>query len=690
MLEFRILGPVEVVRDGEPLQLGGAKQRGLIADLTLHANDVVSADRLIDDLWGDEPPETASHMLHVYVSRLRKTLEDHGRSVLVTRPPGYVLKLEPPDRLDAGEFETDVRRGTEALDARPGDALELFDRALAAWRGRALEEFSADAFARPSAVRLEGLRQSAYESRTEALLALGRHEEALVELEGLIARFPLRERLRELQMLALYRAGRQADALAAFQAARRALSDELGIDPGLGLRSLEEAILRQDEDLQAGPPLLDGEAAAVPPPTTGEPVEPDHRPAHRPRPVRLIVVSIVTTLVVGTIAFVLLTRNPGGPSASGKAGPLSWSEVPSHKAFLGKGDQVIEGGTATSLGYLALGHTAAPRSSPTGTRDYDAAVWLARAPGLWNWLPAPPFTGSGNQAAADGVAFDEDLIIVGRDSSRGNFDAAVWISRNVGATWSRTGEANLREEGDQEMRDVIVTHGRLVGVGDDRSPDGRTQASVWTSTDAKVWSHTSIPGLTLEADTEMSSVATLGSRVVAGGYVSTAEDGRDAAVWWSDEPGVGSSWALGSGSLGGEGDQQINAIVAGGPGLVAVGSETNGTDTDAAVWTSSDGMDWDRVPDPGDVFGGSGSQRMFTVATTTLGIVAGGVDGSHAGIWLSEDGRSWHREGASPRTSALANATVKVLIPAPHQLIALGAVRRGSGSDADAWIGRPR
>ena len=115
MLEFRILGPIEVVRDGQPIPLGGAKQRALVADLTLHANEVVSADRLIDDLWGEATPGTASHMLHVYVSRLRKTLEDHGRDVLITRPPGYILKLEPPDELDAARFEAHARRGVQDL-----------------------------------------------------------------------------------------------------------------------------------------------------------------------------------------------------------------------------------------------------------------------------------------------------------------------------------------------------------------------------------------------------------------------------------------------------------------------------------------------------------------------------------------------------------------------------------------------
>src|SRR5512141_3212589 len=124
MLEFRILGPVEVVRDGRSLPLGGARQRALVVDLTLHANEVLSADRLIDDIWGEEPPETASHLLHVYVSRLRKTLEDEGQSLLVTRAPGYLLRLEPPDELDAARFELEVRRGVELLHVRPAESLE--------------------------------------------------------------------------------------------------------------------------------------------------------------------------------------------------------------------------------------------------------------------------------------------------------------------------------------------------------------------------------------------------------------------------------------------------------------------------------------------------------------------------------------------------------------------------------------
>jgi Transcriptional regulatory protein, C terminal/Bacterial transcriptional activator domain len=155
MLEIRVLGPIEVLRDGRPVPLGGARQRALVADLALHANEVVSAERLIDDLWGDEPPDTAAHMLHVYVSRLRKTLEDHGRAVLETRPPGYVLNLEPQDDLDAARFEAHVRRGRDALDSRPAEALATFDEALAWWRGRALEEFAHEPFALPAAARLE-------------------------------------------------------------------------------------------------------------------------------------------------------------------------------------------------------------------------------------------------------------------------------------------------------------------------------------------------------------------------------------------------------------------------------------------------------------------------------------------------------------------------------------------------------
>jgi len=241
-MEFRILGPLEV-RDGNRLvSLGGPRQRAVLAVLLTRANEVVSTDRLIDELWGDEPPGTVMNVLQSYVSHLRKEL---GPDVLLTRAPGYLIELEP-DQLDLRRFERflDVARAEG-----PEEAAETLREALDLWRGPALADFAYEPFAQAEIARLEELRRVALERRIEADLALARHAELVGELEGLVAKHPLREHLRAQLMLALYRSGRQAEALEAYQSARRVLVDELGIDPSPALQELERAILRQDRSL---------------------------------------------------------------------------------------------------------------------------------------------------------------------------------------------------------------------------------------------------------------------------------------------------------------------------------------------------------------------------------------------------------------------------------------------------------
>jgi YVTN family beta-propeller protein len=246
-MEFRVLGPLEV-RDGDrTLPLAGAKQRALLALLLVHANHVLSRDRLIDELWGDHPPETAVQSLQVYVSRLRKLLPP---DTLLTRPPGYLLELGP-NELDLQRFERLLAAGHEALAQGESErASDVLHEALALWRGPALAEFVFEPFAQAEIGRLEDLRLAAVEERLEADLALGRHADLIGELEALIAENPYRERLRGQLMLALYRSGRQTEALEAYRAARRELVDELGIEPSGTLQRLEQAILNQDEGLE--------------------------------------------------------------------------------------------------------------------------------------------------------------------------------------------------------------------------------------------------------------------------------------------------------------------------------------------------------------------------------------------------------------------------------------------------------
>ena len=251
--QFSLLGPLSVTCDGAPIALGGQKRRALLAVLLLDANHVVSRDRLIDALWGEDPPDTARNTIQVYVSQLRKLLPE---GVLETAAPGYRLAIEP-DSVDLFEFVRLSEEGRTALGA--GDAARAADSlaaALALWRGAPLADLAWEPFAQTEIVRLEELQLTTLEDRIDADLALGRHGQLVGELERLVAEHPLRERFRAQLMLALYRSGRQADALAVYQRARRTLVDELGIEPGESLRQLERAILAHDPALnapQAGP-----------------------------------------------------------------------------------------------------------------------------------------------------------------------------------------------------------------------------------------------------------------------------------------------------------------------------------------------------------------------------------------------------------------------------------------------------
>ena len=248
LLDFRILGPLDASDGNRTLTPGGAIQRALLAILLLHANRVVTADQLIDQLWGESPPSSGTTALQVRVSQLRKTLGDGG-SLIVTRPPGYLIRLER-DQLDLHRFEhllggADRDLGTDD----PASAATKLHEALALWRGLPLADFTYEPFAQAAIARLTELQLTAHEKRVEAELALGKHADLIAELRTLVSENPLRERLRAQLMLALYRCGRQAEALAEYHAARRALLDELGIEPGTGLQHLERAILLQEPAL---------------------------------------------------------------------------------------------------------------------------------------------------------------------------------------------------------------------------------------------------------------------------------------------------------------------------------------------------------------------------------------------------------------------------------------------------------
>jgi DNA-binding SARP family transcriptional activator len=245
-LEFRILGPLEVWDGDRQLSVRGAKQRALLAVLLLHANEVVSTDRLMDLLWGEDPPEATA--LRVRVSQLRKAL-GAGGGAIVTQAPGYVLRVDD-DELDLRRFE---RLVGQAAEMSPEDAAEQLRDALDLWRGAPLSEFAYDDFAQAAIARLDELRLVVLEKRIEADLAVGRHRDVVPELEALAEGHPLREAPARQLMLALYRSGRQADALAVYRTCRRRLVDELGIEPTLVLQALETAILRQEPSLELEP-----------------------------------------------------------------------------------------------------------------------------------------------------------------------------------------------------------------------------------------------------------------------------------------------------------------------------------------------------------------------------------------------------------------------------------------------------
>jgi DNA-binding SARP family transcriptional activator len=283
-----------VLDEGRRLSLGGHQQRALLALLLLRANEVVAVDRIIEALWGDEPPSSATKSVHALVSKLRGRLEHEAAAeggngaengVLLTRPHGYVLTVAQGE-LDVDRFRALVQEGQKALGAeRVAEAAEKLREALALWRGPPLAEFAYDSFAQIEIRKLDDLRLSALEERIDADLKLGRERDVIHELEAHVAANPLRERLRAQLMLALYRSGRQAEALDVYQRARQTLLGELGIEPGSALRQLEAQILNHD-------PLLD------------RPIR-DERPSHlvrRPMRRRAYVAALAALLLLGALA----------------------------------------------------------------------------------------------------------------------------------------------------------------------------------------------------------------------------------------------------------------------------------------------------------------------------------------------------------------------------------------------------
>ncbi len=334
-LDFRVLGPFEV-RDGErKLALGGTRQRSVLAILVLRAGETVSSDRLIDELWGERPPADASTALQQHVSRLRKSLEPHG--VLVTRAPGYALEIAP-EQVDLERFRALVERGRRELgDDSAEDAARTLRDALAFWRGRPLADLANEPFAADASRALEEERLAALETRIDADLACARHAQLVGELTSLVRAEPLRERLRAQLMLALYRCGRQSEALDAYADARQTLVSELGLEPGPELQELQQAILSHDESLR--------------PPET---------PARRRRRrwIVLVATAICSALVAAALAAVALRDDDAAGST----------------AIAGEGTVVgIDAGSGEVVRRIPAGRT------PSALAVGDGALWLVDA-----------------------------------------------------------------------------------------------------------------------------------------------------------------------------------------------------------------------------------------------------------------------------------------------------------------------
>ena len=448
-MDFRLLGPLEVAEHDRSLALGGVKQRSLLAILLLNANELVSTDRLIDQLWGATPPATCAKSIQVYVSRLRKVL---GERRLATHPPGYVLRIEPSE-LDLARFE---QLAGEARRAAPESAARKLREALALWRGPALADLAYESFAEVETARLEEMRLAVLEQRVDADLALGRHAELVGELEALVTRHPLRERLRCQVMLALYRSARQAEALDAYRAARRELSEELGLEPSEEVKRLEQAILCQDPALELPRPAPPRDGARDPVPDRALLVVPRGlqgldpllrlaEPLAASGPARELIVAGVVPSEELAAATAVLAERRDRLLAGGIAARTAAFSSPS------RGEDVARLAAQESVDLLLM--EAGP--SPL---DGDAGVVLERAPCDVALL-----------VEAGGSLRDGPVIVPFGAAAHdwAALELAAWVARAVDAPLRLMGAADRREDGRDASRllaDASLIVQRTAGI----------------------------------------------------------------------------------------------------------------------------------------------------------------------------------------------------------------------------------
>jgi YVTN family beta-propeller protein len=494
-LEFRILGPLEVRADGVAVPMGGPRQRALLALLLLSANRAVSRDRLMEELMLDPPGEKAARALTVQVSRLRKALGsiDGSEPRLVASPPGYMLQVKPGE-LDLDTFERLLADGQGALEGGdPAGAAVALRQAEALWRGRPLADLEFEPFARLEAERLEELRLGAVEERIEAELALGRHAALCPELETLVEEHPLRERLRGLLMVALYRAGRQAEALESYRAGRRELVDELGLEPGPELRELERAILAHDPALRLGGTILTHDPAPRPEraiPVSDQAPEPAPRPRAPKRPGgRELAVGLAVGLVVAAAIVVALIS--GGSSSA-------------RLAANGIGAIATDSGQVMS----AIPVNAQPTSVAVGS---DGSIWVVSAAAGTLWRVNPR-----TRAVTGPIVVGNDPVAVAVAP-----DGAVWVANSGDGTVSRVSP---------EDNEVI---GPPVGVGTGPSALVATNNAVWVANTlsasvSKIDPATDSVVATFPVGSEPAGIA------VGDGSIWVANEGDDT-VWRLDQ-----------------------------------------------------------------------------------------------------------------------------------------------------------
>ena len=485
-MDFRILGPLEVRDGGRTLALGGEKQRALLAILLLHRNQVVSADRLIDELWGESPPAGARRTLRAYVSKLRKAMSANGKSsavasdpelepgdgVVLTKAHGYVLQVAPGE-LDLERFADGAERGRDALaTGRPEEAAKFLHEALSLWRGPPLAEFTYQPFAQNAIAQIEELHLAAVEERVEADLALGHARTVVGELRDLVARHPLRERLHGELMLALYRCGRQAEALEVFQGFRRTLSEELGLEPGPGLQQLELAILTRDPALD-----VSGATLAPEPETANTPARSD--PSARIRHLRFAVAASAAVIVLVVVAAVVA-------SSGGRVPP---AVIP--------GDSV--GAVSASGGAIRV--VVPLGTSPSSIAAGDGSVWVTNAN-----------AGTLSRIDPGSSAVVESVPVGSSPSGVAVGDGAVWVTDNLSQTVSRI---------DPGVDRVVQT----IAVGN--APEGVAVG------DGSVWVANSSDGTLTRIDAVSGDVVD----TIALGAGATDVVAGAGAVWVSDESG---------------------------------------------------------------------------------------------------------------------------------------------------------